>query len=64
MLDKAQVLNDLRIPPVNRLENLKDNKKGQQSIRIKGPLPICFAWTGNAPSTVELVDTINEDGNG
>lgn len=56
MLDKAQVLNDLRIPPANRLEALKDDRKGQYSIRINDQWRICFVWTVNGPSAVEIVD--------
>ena len=56
MLDKAQSLNDLRIPPANRLEALKDDRKGQHSIRINDQWRICFIWTDSGPSAVEIVD--------
>jgi len=56
MLDKAQGLNDLRIPPANRLEALKNDRKGQYSIRINDQWRICFVWTDNGPTTVEIVD--------
>jgi proteic killer suppression protein len=56
MLDKAQSLNDLRIPPANRLEALKDERKGQHSIRINSQWRICFVWTESGPSAVEIVD--------
>jgi len=56
MLDKAQSLNDLRIPPANRLEALKDNRKGQHSIRINDQWRICFVWTDSGPDAVEIVD--------
>jgi toxin HigB-1 len=56
MLDKAQVFNDLRIPPANQLEALKDDRKGQHSIRINVQWRICFVWTVNGPSAVEIVD--------
>ena len=56
MLDKAQSLNDLRIPPANRLEALKDDRKGQYSIRINDQWRICFVWTDNSPDAVEIVD--------
>lgn len=56
MLDKAQTLNDLKIPPANRLEALKDDRKGQHSIRINGQWRICFVWTKNGPDAVEIVD--------
>ena len=56
MLDKAQSLNDLRIPPANRLEALKGNRKGQYSIRINDQWRICFKWTNTGPDDVEIVD--------
>lgn len=56
MLDKAQVFNDLKIPPANRLEALKDDRKGQYSIRINDQWRICFVWTASGPDAVEIVD--------
>ena len=56
MLDKAHTLDDLRIPPANRLESLKDNRKGQHSIRINDQWRICFIWVESGPSRVEIVD--------
>ncbi len=56
MLDKARSLNDLRIPPANRLEALKDDRKGQHSIRINDQWRICFIWTNSGPDAVEIVD--------
>ena len=56
MLDKAQSLNDLRIPPANRLEALKNDRKGQHSIRINDQWRICFIWTASGPNAVEIVD--------
>ncbi len=56
MLDKAQSLNDLRIPPANRLEALKDDRKGQHSIRINDQWRICFVWTKTGPDAVVIVD--------
>jgi len=56
MLDKAQTLIDLKIPPANRLEALKDDRKGQHSIRINDQWRICFVWTGNGPDAVEIID--------
>ena len=56
MLDKAQSLNDLRIPPANHLEALKNDRKGQLSTRINDPWRICFIWTGSGPNAVENVD--------
>lgn len=56
MLDKAQTLTDLKIPPANRLESLKNDRKGQHSIRIKDQWRICFVWSKNGPDAVEIVD--------
>ncbi len=56
MLNNAQSLTDLRIPPANRLEALKGNRKGQYSIRINDQLRICFVWTGHDARNVEIVD--------
>jgi proteic killer suppression protein len=56
MLDKAQNLNDLRAPPANRLEALKNDRKGQHSIRINDQWRICFVWTEHGPTQVEIVD--------
>jgi proteic killer suppression protein len=56
MLDNAQSLNDLRIPPANRLEALKNDRKGQRSIRINDQWRICFVWTKIGPNAVEIVD--------
>ena len=56
MLDKAQTLDDLRIPPANRLEALKDTRKGQHSIRINDQWRICFIWSESGPDRVEIVD--------
>ena len=56
MLDKAQALVDLKIPPANRLEALKNDRKGQHSIRINDQWRICFVWTKNGPDAVEIVD--------
>jgi proteic killer suppression protein len=56
MLNNANVLNDLSIPPNNRLEALKGKRKGQYSIRINDQWRICFVWTQGGPSDVEIVD--------
>lgn len=56
MLAAAVNLNDLRVPPANRLEALKGNRKGQHSIRINDQFRICFAWTPEGPQDVEIVD--------
>ena len=56
MLDASTDLNDLRIPPGNRLEKLKGNKKGQYSIRINKQWRICFIWKDGHAYEVEIVD--------
>ena len=55
-LDSVEVLDDLRIPPGNRLETLKGDREGQYSIRINDQYRICFVWTETGPSEVEIVD--------
>jgi len=56
MLNAATRLDDLRIPPANRLETLKGNRKGQHSIRINDQWRVCFVWTDTGPDAVEIVD--------
>lgn len=56
MLNQAKVLEDLRIPPGNRLEALKGSRSGQHSIRINGQWRICFIWQQGGPSNVSIVD--------
>ena len=56
MLNNAVTLDDLRIPPANRLEVLKGNRKGQHSIRINGQWRICFTWKAGDAYDVEIVD--------
>jgi toxin HigB-1 len=56
MLDAAEVLEDLRVPPGNRLEALKGDRAGQHSIRINQQWRICFLWTTAGPEDVEIVD--------
>ncbi|QYH19976.1 type II toxin-antitoxin system RelE/ParE family toxin [Corynebacterium aquatimens] len=56
ILGSAQSLEDLRIPPGNRLEALKGDRQGQHSIRINGQWRICFRWTVAGPEEVEIVD--------
>jgi len=56
MLNNAQDLNDLRVPPANRLERLTSNRKGQYSIRINDQWRICFEWTEGNAHNVEIVD--------
>ena len=52
----AGSLDDLRIPPGNRLESLRGDRKGQMSIRINDQYRICFRWTPTGPADVEIVD--------
>jgi len=56
MLSRAAHINDLRIPPNNRLEKLKGTRAGQYSIRITGQWRICFEWRENDAYNVEIVD--------
>ena len=56
MLHAATELGDLRIPPGNRLEALKGDRKGQYSIRINDQWRLCFGWTDAGASNVEIVD--------
>jgi proteic killer suppression protein len=56
MLDAAERLGDLTIPPGNRLEKLSGNRGGQHSIRINQQWRICFRWTDAGPEEVEIVD--------
>lgn len=55
-LDWSAVLDDLRIPPGNRLEALKRDRTGQHSIRINDQFRVCFVWTNEGPQDVEIVD--------
>jgi len=56
MLDAAKELGDLRIPPANRLEALKGDRKGHHSIRINDQFRVCFIWTKGGPTQVEICD--------
>lgn len=55
-LDWSMVLEDLRIPPGNRLEALKGSRKGQHSIRINDQWRVCFVWTLQGAKDIEIVD--------
>jgi proteic killer suppression protein len=55
-LDAADRLDDLRIPPGNRLEALKGDRKGQHSIRVNDQWRVCFRWDGGDAYEVEIVD--------
>jgi toxin HigB-1 len=56
MLNAAQRLDDLRIPPANRLEGMKGKRAGQHSIRINDQWRICFLWNEGQCDEVEIVD--------
>ncbi|HQV30608.1 MAG TPA: type II toxin-antitoxin system RelE/ParE family toxin [Calditrichia bacterium] len=55
-LDSVSTLEELNIPPGNRLERLSGDRKGQYSIRINDQYRICFTWLENEPNQVEIVD--------
>lgn len=55
-LDWSVSLDDLRVPPGNRLEALKGQRKGQHSIRINEQWRVCFVWTAQGATEVEIVD--------
>jgi proteic killer suppression protein len=56
LLHRAKSLDDLRVPPGNRLEALHGNRKGQYSIRINDQWRICFVWAQGGARDVEIVD--------
>jgi len=56
LLDAAEKLGDLRVPPGNRLEKLSGNRQGQHSIRINDQWRICFRWSEGDASEAEIVD--------
>jgi len=56
MINRCYSLNDLRVPPANRLEQLTGGRKGQYSIRINEQWRICFTWHNNNAENVEIVD--------
>jgi len=56
MLNRAQTLDDLRVPPGNRLEALRGDRLGQYSIRINDRWRICFVWEQGDVYEVEIVD--------
>jgi len=56
LLDAAEFVEDLRIPPGNRLEKLSGNSKGQYSIRVNNQWRICFRWENGQALDVEVVD--------
>jgi proteic killer suppression protein len=56
IIDAAEKLNDLRVPPGNRLERLRGDRAGQYSIRINDQWRICFTWTAAGAADVEIAD--------
>jgi len=56
ILDAADALGDLRVPPGNRLEKLRGDRANTYSIRINRQWRICFRWTAAGPEDVEIVD--------
>jgi proteic killer suppression protein len=56
MLNRARTLNDLRVPPANRLERLRGDRAGRYSIRINDQWRVCFRWEAGDAFDVEIVD--------
>jgi len=56
MLNRSSTVEDLRVPPGNRLEALSGNRKGQHSIRINNAWRICFVWRDRSAHDVEIVN--------
>jgi proteic killer suppression protein len=56
MLDAADRLDDLRVPPANRLEALKADRKGQHSVRVNDQWRLCFRWENGRAFDVEITD--------
>lgn len=56
LLNRAATLDDLRVPPGNRLEKLKGSRRDQHSIRINDQWRICFRWKEGAAYDVEIID--------
>ena len=56
ILDAAEALDDLRVPPGNRLEKLKGDRKGEYSIRVNDQWRICFVWSDGAAYDIEITD--------
>jgi toxin HigB-1 len=56
IIDAAETLDDLRVPPGNRLERLRGNRAGQYSIRINDQWRICFSWAAAGAANVEITD--------
>jgi proteic killer suppression protein len=56
MLDNATALSDLRVPPANRLEELRKDRQGQHSIRVNDQFRVCFRWVDGNAEDVEITD--------
>lgn len=56
VLNRVQSLDDLRVPPGNRLEALRGDRSGQHSIRVNDQFRVCFVWTRQGPKDVEIID--------
>ncbi len=56
MIEAVEQLNELRVPPGNRLEALRGDRKGQYSIRINDRLHVCFRWVDDGAEDVEILD--------
>jgi toxin HigB-1 len=56
MLNQARDLNDLRVPPGNRLEALAGNRAGQHSIRVNDQWRVCFVWNAGNAESIEFCD--------
>ena len=56
LIDSVTSIQELRIPPANRLEKLTGDRKGQHSIRINDQYRVCFVWTDAGPEQVEIAD--------
>ena len=56
LMDAAEALGDLRVPPRNCLEKLAGDRRGEDSIRINDRHRVCFRWTETGPADVEIVD--------
>lgn len=56
VLEAVERLEDLRVPPGNRLETLRGNREGQHSIRVNDQYRICFIWSDGGAEDVEIVD--------
>ena len=61
ILDGAETLQDLRVPPGNRLEKLRGSREGQYSIRINDQWRICFTWSDGDAADVEITDYHQEN---